>query len=230
MTDGADPAGSPEDALDNFDKLVGVNVQHYRSAAGMSQADLAARLSESGERIHQQTILKIEKGARPLKFSEAIRVAHELGVPVTRLLGSETDAKTNADFISQAGKLSRTARLLEEIAEGLANELVFSAVLIGRIKDPEWPQPSDQYRARLAAYLVIDWAAIFDANLKKAVTDHGFVQSVLPDFVGGSYRDTLDRLTYIVTRPTADDAESDFETELHKSIERRRGLSDASET
>lgn len=223
MTDAEDDptTTSSDDALDNFDTLVGVNVQHYRSALGMSQAELAARLSESGERIHQQTILKIEKGARPLKFSEAIRVAHEFGIPVTRLLGSDSDAKTNADFISQAGKLDRTAQLLEEVAQSLADELVFSTVLIGRINDPEKAKPADQYRARLAAYLVIDWGAIFDINLEKAIVDHGYVRSVLPEFEGDSYRDVLDRLTYIVSRP-ADEPESEFQSALHRSIESRR--------
>lgn len=62
----------------------------------MSQAqlaDLMTRASDSS--IHQQTVLRIEKGERPLKLSEAIALAKIFGVPPTALWRvSEVDSLT----------------------------------------------------------------------------------------------------------------------------------------
>jgi len=42
---------------------------------------------------HQTTVTKTESGARPLRLSEAVAVAHILGVPLTDLI-DETAAST----------------------------------------------------------------------------------------------------------------------------------------
>lgn len=76
------------DESTDFNKAVGRNVQELRKAAGISQATLAERLSEHGYQFRQQTILKIEKGSRPLKLDEAVAIALELQVP-TELLWDE---------------------------------------------------------------------------------------------------------------------------------------------
>lgn len=77
-----------------FDISVGKNVQAMRKARGMSQTDLAEHLLRlTGTNYHQQTILRIEKGERPLKLSEAMAVAKAFGVPPTVLWRvSEVDA------------------------------------------------------------------------------------------------------------------------------------------
>lgn len=80
----------------SFDGSVGENVQTLRKARDMSQAqlaDLMTRASDSS--IHQQTVLRIEKGERPLKLSEAIALAKIFGVPPTALWRvSEVDSLT----------------------------------------------------------------------------------------------------------------------------------------
>ena len=44
----------------DFNERVGSNVQRFRKAAGMSQADLAHALSQRGASFQQQTVLKVE--------------------------------------------------------------------------------------------------------------------------------------------------------------------------
>ena len=81
-----------QQASTDFNKKVGSNIRTYRRAFGMSQSDLAHELAMRGIPFQQQTILKVEKGSRPLRFEEAEAIARILGVkdlvmpPLTNLL------------------------------------------------------------------------------------------------------------------------------------------------
>jgi transcriptional regulator with XRE-family HTH domain len=72
-----------------FNKRVGANVKQYRLARGMSQADLAAQLTVRDFPFHQQAILKVERGTRPLKVEEVSAIADIFGIGVDALLQSE---------------------------------------------------------------------------------------------------------------------------------------------
>lgn len=61
---------------------VGENLRRLRLASGLSQGQLAARLTEQGIPFRQQTILKIEKGRQPLRLYEATAIAHVLGMNI----------------------------------------------------------------------------------------------------------------------------------------------------
>jgi transcriptional regulator with XRE-family HTH domain len=75
----------------DFNELVGASVQRFRKARGMSQADLARELSRLGLPFQQQTVLKVEKGTRPLKFEEAYAIAVMLGVDPAALVENADD-------------------------------------------------------------------------------------------------------------------------------------------
>ncbi|WP_336707548.1 helix-turn-helix transcriptional regulator [Oerskovia sp. USHLN155] len=65
----------------NRDERVGESVQVFRKARGLSQAQLAERMSAAGvDGMYPQTILKIEKGTRSLKFHEGLALAKILEV------------------------------------------------------------------------------------------------------------------------------------------------------
>ena len=64
----------------DFNQRVGANVQRFRTAAGMSQAELADELTHRGYTFQQQGILKVERGSRPLKLEEAQVIAEVLRV------------------------------------------------------------------------------------------------------------------------------------------------------
>jgi transcriptional regulator with XRE-family HTH domain len=73
------------------DAQVGHNLQRIREARGVSQADLAARLGKLGLPFHQQTILKVEKGQRPLRLAEAQAIATVLGVDLKLISAGEDE-------------------------------------------------------------------------------------------------------------------------------------------
>lgn len=70
----------------SFNAVVGQNVQRLRKLTANSQEGLARDLAARGLSLQQQTILKIEKGQRPLRLDEAVVFADALRVTVADLL------------------------------------------------------------------------------------------------------------------------------------------------
>lgn len=104
----------------DFNQRVGANLARIRKAAGLSQADLANRLTLHGLPFHQPTILKVEKGTRPLKFDEACAIAGELGVNLASL-AQYIDDEQAGDALAQIQRsnlqIARTKKGIEEIRE-----------------------------------------------------------------------------------------------------------------
>jgi transcriptional regulator with XRE-family HTH domain len=69
----------------DFDAFAGANLQRWRKARGMSQAALAEILRTLGHGFQQQTVLKIEKGDRPLRLHEATDIAQVLDIELIDL-------------------------------------------------------------------------------------------------------------------------------------------------
>src|SRR4051794_35884755 len=69
-----------------FDAMAGENVGVLRRGSGMTQTELAEAVSERGIPFRQQTIVKIEKGQRPLRLREADAIAAALGVDLAALV------------------------------------------------------------------------------------------------------------------------------------------------
>lgn len=100
-----------------LNQRIGENLQRFRKASGMSQADLAAELTRRGLPFQQQTILKIEKGARPLRGDELAIVAELVGVDV-RVILEYSDAEEVAAATAQLeSALAGIAERQRQIAE-----------------------------------------------------------------------------------------------------------------
>ncbi|MEA5453593.1 helix-turn-helix transcriptional regulator [Sinomonas sp. JGH33] len=70
------------------DGPLGENLKNFRDNAGLTQAELAERLTLHGiPGMYSQTIAKIEGGKRTLKFEEGVRVAEILHIDPQWLLG-----------------------------------------------------------------------------------------------------------------------------------------------
>lgn len=107
------PVFSPES-----DVAIGRNVRALREAAGWSQAELAALLTDLGlSGFYPQTILRIEKGQRALKLHEAVTLAALLDV-------------TAEDLAQVSTTEVRAARLVRQLSS-LANELTRDAAALG---------------------------------------------------------------------------------------------------
>lgn len=65
------------------------NMAQAREDAGISQAELVQKLRDRGwKNVHPTTISRIEKGERPVKLSEAGRIAGALDQPLVRMMGT----------------------------------------------------------------------------------------------------------------------------------------------
>ena len=63
-------------------ELFAARVREFREQAGMTQRQVAERMSDLGYRIHQTTMAKIEAGTRPVVVGEAVALARIFGVSV----------------------------------------------------------------------------------------------------------------------------------------------------
>jgi transcriptional regulator with XRE-family HTH domain len=100
----------------DFNERVGAHVRFYRLARGMSQAEMARFLQDQGFPFQQPTILKVEKGSRPLKFEEAEAIAHILGID-TMLLSLPDNGSTEVARHDLQNAMQQVARAETRIAE-----------------------------------------------------------------------------------------------------------------
>jgi transcriptional regulator with XRE-family HTH domain len=99
---------------------VGANLQLHRRAKGYSQSDLAGLLEQRGLPFQQQTILKIEKGARPLRLEEAVVIADILGIELSSLteqFGNDTIAAAATEILQRMSVIARTKKGMEDARE-----------------------------------------------------------------------------------------------------------------
>jgi transcriptional regulator with XRE-family HTH domain len=99
----------------NLNKRLGANIQRLRKAKGMSQADLARELTARGFPFQHQGILKLEGGARPLRFAEGLAIAEIFDVNPAMLSDPPTEVAALAAQLYHV--LSDMARITSLIAE-----------------------------------------------------------------------------------------------------------------
>jgi hypothetical protein len=81
----------------------------------MSQADLASQLTERGLSFQQPTVLKVERGSRPLKFEEACAIADILEVSLASLAQYIDDEKAGDAW----GQIQRSNLLIRRWEDGI---------------------------------------------------------------------------------------------------------------
>lgn len=80
---------SSDDELVYWERQFGERVKQWRVKRSWSQYELAEKLREIGLDMHQTTVAKMERGARPLRVSEAVGVAAVMGMPVLSVFYGE---------------------------------------------------------------------------------------------------------------------------------------------
>ena len=68
------------------DAIFAWRVRVLREATGLTQRQLADKMTAAGHRMHQTTIAKIESGERPVYVGEAVALAGSLEVGVADLI------------------------------------------------------------------------------------------------------------------------------------------------
>lgn len=115
----ADDDGGPSSA-EAVEATFRRGVRTWREIHGMSQAELAAKMSERGFPFHQATVYNLEVGRRPTRLSEAVTLAEVLKVPLTHLLGPEAPERVARFELARA---ATRVKELERDADHLQGEL-----------------------------------------------------------------------------------------------------------
>lgn len=91
-----------------------------RDRQGRTQAELATLATAAGLAFHQQTIQRIESGARPLRLNEAGVIADALGAKLTDMMRPETAESAREE-------LERNLRSLVGISQIYGNPFAMEA-------------------------------------------------------------------------------------------------------
>jgi transcriptional regulator with XRE-family HTH domain len=75
--------GPPSDLSDS---IFSRRLREVRQQAGVTQQQLASRMTEVGHKLHRSAVAKIELGERPVTIGEAVQFAGILGVPLMELV------------------------------------------------------------------------------------------------------------------------------------------------
>lgn len=71
------------------EERLAVRIRQRRTSLLLSQAELAARMSELGQPWHQTTVAKTERAERELRYPELVALAQVLSVPLVELVDDE---------------------------------------------------------------------------------------------------------------------------------------------
>jgi transcriptional regulator with XRE-family HTH domain len=128
--------GSPDDA----DARMGANVRSLREGKGISQAELARRMSEAGYPWHQSTVGRAEAGRQSVRASEAEALARIFGVTVDRLLWAGPEAAEAAMASAAVTRLRTEWRALSLAAARLHDARSAAGRAAKRADASEYPR------------------------------------------------------------------------------------------
>lgn len=86
------------------DTRIGAAIGRWREHLGLTQTRLAEQMVARGHQWHQQTVVKTEKGLRPVRLTEACDLAALLHVDLAQIADVES---TRADVVALRGHLAR---------------------------------------------------------------------------------------------------------------------------
>jgi transcriptional regulator with XRE-family HTH domain len=104
-----------------------------RKRTGLSQAALAAAMTDRGHRWHQQTVVRAENAARVLPFTEAADLAEVLGTTLDRLTRPSGEAQAVESLDAAAHSVKEAHGV---IADGVA--ALLAAVAAVRAHDARY--------------------------------------------------------------------------------------------
>jgi transcriptional regulator with XRE-family HTH domain len=112
-------------AFSEIDRHVAANLRYLREKAGLSQGELAQRMSDHGFGFTQATVWKIESGQRPVKLSEAVALSHALQLsPWINLVAEPEVTRHQADLTAASRRVSAAHDVLKEAAKAYLQEQI----------------------------------------------------------------------------------------------------------
>jgi transcriptional regulator with XRE-family HTH domain len=104
----------------SFDQRVGENFRRLRKRSRLSQHDVANAMTAIGTPMTQQSVTRVERGIRTLKFDEALAFAAVIRVPVSELAwGTARGGSVSVAWLVQPSQSqpSQPAQSVEELNE-----------------------------------------------------------------------------------------------------------------
>jgi transcriptional regulator with XRE-family HTH domain len=184
-----------ESAEAELERLIGANVRRYRAARGLSQADLASALSAQGEQVHQQTILKIEKGTRPLKFAEALRICEALDISPAELTFGEKGAEFNAQQLTNLSAVDHLAQELDDLAERFARLLLRIAIDVATELDAPRNPHATEILEKAQQLFQVNWGKRLNVNIMAELRKQPYPATIRPEFDAPTYGEVLERIS-----------------------------------
>lgn len=170
-------------------------------AQGLSQAEFAALLSTHGEQMHQQTVQKIEKGTRPLKFAEALRVAAALKISVDDLVVGDTTADFVATQVRNMSAVVSLVQELDDLAARFADTLLQIAIDLA-VELERQPGPTDMTDAagteiaqRAREILSQNWGKYLNVTIMDELRRQPYAVSLRPEYEASTYSEVLELIS-----------------------------------
>lgn len=119
------------------------NLRAARERQGMSQADVAEEMAAAGFTFHQQTVARIESGARSVKLSEAEYLSHIVGRSLLLMTAPPREVEKARILYVRASAVRRATRLVEVALRNLWKEEIKLDAALDRRGRPPYPAESD---------------------------------------------------------------------------------------
>lgn len=107
------------------------NIARRRNLAGVSQAELAERMTERGVKLFPQTIQKIENGSRTLRFDEAVVLCEALGIELWELLQKPAEEYLDDEVL----RFQRAQRRIEAAVKESLEAQERAAIIVDQAGD-----------------------------------------------------------------------------------------------
>lgn len=106
-------------AADAIEQAIAEKLKALRNLAGLSQPDLAERMTGKGHSWHQSTVWKVEHGTRHVRLGELADLAAILGVTPAALLSDDDhrEAVAARDVMERALREQVAAEILSGTRE-----------------------------------------------------------------------------------------------------------------
>lgn len=119
---------------ESWEKRFGETIRIWRNERGWPQEEVARRLRWQGFDLHQTTIAKIERGARPLRIAEAAALAEVFEMPITAIFGLTLPEDRTANLDAQRRELEQARRQVDDSRETLYSVAQRHAYLLAELK------------------------------------------------------------------------------------------------
>ncbi len=119
---------------ESWEKRFGEVVRQWRLDRNWSQEEVAERLRHQGFEMHQTTVAKIERGARPLRVAEAAALAEVFEMPAIAVFELSLPEDRSADVDSRRIELEQARKRVDDSRDTLHSVAQHHAHLLAEVE------------------------------------------------------------------------------------------------